>query len=121
MAAVAFIVTLGTYDADRLIDFYREVVGLDPLFDFTPGAFALTGEESPVLIIEPHSEVSGQAKEPARCLLNFVVGDMAAEAARIRAAGVTFVAEPYEEPGVGMFATFADPDGNLCQLVQLYG
>jgi predicted enzyme related to lactoylglutathione lyase len=53
-------------------------------------------------------------------LLNFVVDDMATEAGRIRAAGVTFAAEPYEESGVGMFATFADPDGNLCQLVQLF-
>ena len=34
--------------------------------------------------------------------------------------GVTFIREPYEEPGVGMFATFTDPDGNYCQLVQLY-
>jgi predicted enzyme related to lactoylglutathione lyase len=120
MAALAFIVTLGTQDPNRLIAFYRDVVGLAPLFDFTPGAFALPGEQSPVLIVEPHSEVSGAAKEPARCLLNFVVDDMATEAGRIRAAGVTFAAEPYEESGVGMFATFADPDGNLCQLVQLF-
>ena len=79
-------------------------------------------EEAPVcLIVEGHSEVRGAATEPYRMMLNFSVDDIAAEADRLRQQGVTYIRDPYEEPGVGMFATFSDPDGNYCQLVQLYG
>jgi predicted enzyme related to lactoylglutathione lyase len=120
MVALGFIVTIGSENPERLIPFYQGVVGLQPLFEMTPGAFALPGTDSPVLIIEPHDHVHGPATEPHRLLLNFLVDDMVAEAERIRACGVAFEREPYEEQAVGWFATFSDLDGNLCQLVQLY-
>jgi predicted enzyme related to lactoylglutathione lyase len=116
-----FIVTIGSDKPDRLRDFYGEVVGLRPMFEMTPGAFGLAGSEVPILIVEPHSAVHGPAKEPQRVLLNFLVDDMAAEVKRIRSSGTEFEREPYEEVGVGLFATFSDVDGNLCQLVQLFG
>ena len=80
----------------------------------------MTEDAAICLIVEGHSEVRGAAKEPQRLLLNFSVDDAVAEAGRLGGQGVTFIREPYEEPGVGMFATFTDPDGNYCQLVQLY-
>ncbi len=120
MAVSGFIVTIGSDQPERLQEFYANVVGLRPLFEFTPGAFGVADGDFPVLIIEPHSEVHGQAKEPQRLLLNFLVEDMAAEEGRLKQRAVEFVRAPYEEPGVGLFATFADLDGNLCQLIQLY-
>jgi len=68
-----------------------------------------------------HSEVKGRAKEPQRLLLNLVVGDVATEEARLRSHGVEFVRDASVEDEVGVFATFVDPDGNYCQLVELYG
>lgn len=121
MSVSGFIVTIGSEDPDRLRDFYADVVGLSPMFEMTPGAFGLPGSEMPVLIVEPHDQVHGRSPEPQRVLLNFLVEDMASEVARIESQGVGFERAPYEEASVGLFATFSDPDGNLCQLVQLYG
>ena len=52
-------------------------------------------------------------------LLNFIVSDLASEEARLKAAGVAFTMDATKEPGFGTIATFTDPDGNLCQLMQL--
>jgi catechol 2,3-dioxygenase-like lactoylglutathione lyase family enzyme len=122
MSFQGFILTISSHDPDRLRDFYRDVVGLVPLFDFTPGAFGLNAEsQEPFLLIEEHSEVGASVREPERMLLNFLVDDIAFEESRLRSGGVEFDRAANEEPGVGMFATFRDPDGNLCQLVQLFG
>ena len=121
MQVQPFLVTLNSEDPDRLTAFYEDIVRLIPRFDLIPGAFAMS-EDAPVcLIIEGHSEVRGTAKDPHRVMLNFSVNNAVSEARRLQQQGVTFIRETYEEPGVGMFATFVDPDGNYCQLVQLYG
>lgn len=122
MSFEGFILTISSHDPDRLREFYRDVVGLAPRFEFTPGAFALNAaSEEPFLLIEEHSEVAERAREPQRTLLNLLVDDIAFEESRLRSRGVEFDRGAYEEPDVGMFATFRDPDGNLCQLVQLFG
>jgi predicted enzyme related to lactoylglutathione lyase len=121
MEVQPLLVIVHSEDPDRLIAFYDEVVDLVPRFDLAPGGFAV-GLDAPIsLIVEGHSEVHGSAKEPQRVMLNFSVDDAASEARRIADRGVTFIREPYEEPGVAMFATFTDPDGDYCQLLQLYG
>jgi catechol 2,3-dioxygenase-like lactoylglutathione lyase family enzyme len=95
------------------------VVGLTPAFDVVPGAFTAGSSSFVSLIIEPHSEVSGRSREPQRVLLNFVVADANEEQRRLKAAGVDFIRDATMEPGAGIFATFTDPDGNLCQLIEL--
>ncbi len=119
MGAQAMIVALNSQQPERLRTFYETTVGLAPKFDFAPGAFALTADAPPCLIVESHDQVADAAKEPQRVLINLLVADARGEEARLRSAGVSFVEATYEEPGVGLFATFADPDGNYCQLVQL--
>ena len=100
---------------------YQDVVGLTPKFEVTPGAFNTGSSLFVDLIVEPHSEVSGAAREPQRVMLNFVVDDAAAEQRRLESHDVRFIRPATEEPGVGLFATFADPDGNYCQLIELRG
>lgn len=118
---VAQIVTnVNSQDPQRLIAFYQDVVGLTPAFDFAPGAFAVGPSKAVALLIEGHSEVSGTNREPARVLLNFLVEDTASEQRRLTSRGVRFIRTAYEESGIGVFATFADPDGNYCQLAQLW-
>ncbi|MBE0608192.1 MAG: VOC family protein [Dehalococcoidia bacterium] len=120
MDARGFIVTLSSENPDRLRASYEGVVGLHPVFDFAPGAFAMDASSTPSFIVEEHSEVRGRAKEPQRLLLNLVVGDVATEEARLRSHLVESVRDASVEDEVGVFATFVDPDGNYCQLVQLY-
>jgi predicted enzyme related to lactoylglutathione lyase len=118
MQVAQFLTILHTREPERLVSFYRDVVGLQPRFEVTPGAFMAGSSDFVSLIVEPHSEITGPARDPKRLLLNFVVHDAVAEQRRLQDNGVQFVRDATHEPGVGLFATFEDPDGNLCQLIQ---
>ena len=104
-----------------MIAFYGDTLGLEVVPELGPGAFLAGSASFIALIVEQHSAVAGPTKEPGRVILNFIVADANAEAEALRARGVTFVREPSEEPDFGVIATFTDPDGNLCQLMQIYG
>jgi predicted enzyme related to lactoylglutathione lyase len=52
--------------------------------------------------------------------LTILVQDLQAAIIKVRQAGGTLVTESFEVPGVGLFATFADTEGNLVQLNQDY-
>jgi predicted enzyme related to lactoylglutathione lyase len=106
-------------NAERLIEFYRDVVGLTPKPEWGIGAFGL-GETS-AINIDGHSEVHGTAKEPQRHLVNLFVEDAAKEQARLEAAGVQFVRRLGREEWGGIISTFVDPDGNYLQLIQYDG
>ncbi|MGE3076169.1 MAG: VOC family protein [Dehalococcoidia bacterium] len=119
MEATNLVVLIGSSQPDRLRVFYRDILGLEPKDDFAPGAFAIPPGVLPCLLIEQHDEVAKVAKEPQRMLLSFFVHSVAQEQERLISHGVPFIRTAYEEPGVGTFATFADSDGNYCQLVEL--
>ncbi|MYI83666.1 MAG: VOC family protein [Chloroflexi bacterium] len=100
-----------------LRDFYVDTLGLAPRadrdghVDFEWGGLRLT--------IAVHDDVGGPARDPLRVMINFAVEDIEAEYARLRAAGVAFSRAPGRERWGGLVATFADPDGNTLQLLQL--
>ena len=116
-----FVTNLNTSQPDTMIAFYRDTVGLTVNPDLGPGAFMAGDSSFIALIIETHSDVSGATKEPARVILNFIVDDAYAESERLKSRGVTFTRDASEDPGFGIVATFLDPDGNLCQLMQIHG
>jgi len=109
-----FNVNVCSEQPEWLIQFYAEVVGLSALPQVSPGAFRVGGA---ALLVDGHSEVKGQAKEPQRVLLSFSVADVAAEQERLEASGVEFIRPATREPWGGLVATFLDLDGNYCQLV----
>ena len=98
-------------------DFYAGTLGLTPRADraghadFEWGGLRLT--------IAVHDGVRGPSRDPLRVMVNFGVGDIEAVHARLRGAGVAFSRPPGREPWGGLVATFADPDGNTLQLLQL--
>ena len=100
-----------------LRDFYADTLGLEPRADraghvnFEWGGLRLT--------IAVHDTVGGPARDPLRLMINFAVESIEAEHARLRDAGVAFTRPPEREPWGGLVATFADPDGNTLQLLQL--
>jgi predicted enzyme related to lactoylglutathione lyase len=114
----SFSVNVTSGQAERLIDFYRDTVGLRPAPEFGPGAF-MAGET--YFFVDGHSDVKGAAKEPARMLLNFNVADLAAEQRRLEDAGVKFIRTAGREEWGGTISTFTDPDGNYCQLIEYKG
>jgi predicted enzyme related to lactoylglutathione lyase len=71
------------------------------------------------LSIGVHDRLQGAARDPLRIMINLAVVDIRAVYARLRAAGVPFSRVPEQEDWGGWVASFADPDGNTLQLMQL--
>jgi predicted enzyme related to lactoylglutathione lyase len=111
------VTNLTSDDPERLITFYRDVVGL--AHDENSGGFGIS--DTALFAVDGHSDTSGPTREPSRVLVSFMVDDLAAEEERLKAAGVTFVRSQGKEPWGGMFSTFRDPDGNYVQLGQAPG
>lgn len=107
-------IMIGTSQPAVLGAFYEKVFGR--LADMVEEGWYMWQAGSCSLSIGEHSEVKGQAKEPARMILNLETKAVKEEFERLQAAQATVVKEPYEMGG-GWIATLADPDGNYIQLV----
>ena len=81
-------------------------------------ALAGAGPQDVRLTISVHGDIEGAARDPLRVMINLGVDDIHAVAARLRASSVEFTRPPEQEPWGGWIATFADPDGNIVQLLQ---
>src|SRR5712692_5695317 len=106
-------VLIWSEDVNRLLPFYRDVLGLKPLV--ATEQFAVFPEVG--LRIGTHSEVRGDARDPNRVMVNFRVKDCEREYERLTAQGVDFIRAPSPD-AIHIVATFSDPDGNLLQLMQ---
>jgi predicted enzyme related to lactoylglutathione lyase len=105
---------LGTDNPERLVEFYKKVLGEPAMIDgdytaWVAGAAALT--------IGKHSEVHGQNTQPGRVIWFLETTDVKTEFERIKGLGGRVIAEPYGPGGPAMMlATLADPDGNYFNL-----
>ncbi|MFC4121400.1 VOC family protein [Nonomuraea zeae] len=105
-------ILLGTTQPAKLRDWYRKALA--------PGQT----DEGPIdlggfwLVIEQRDDVGTKNNEPGRMILNFHVDDFDAVEAQLQAAGVDWLVPAEDRPG-GRFGTFADPDGNYLQIIQL--
>lgn len=111
-------IQLATSNPQRLIGFYRDVVGL-PL---TEGMGDQSFQIGPagVLFVVDHSEVSGPTAEPARAIIDLHITGLDAEQERLEAAGVKFLRRKGLEYWGGVISTFEDPDGNRIQLMEYH-
>lgn len=116
-------ILLSSKDPKKLADFYNSTVGLEieDEFEMEDGSvgFSLTFKDGPNLFISSHSEINGNNPEPARFIINFEVGDIEKEVARIDEKGAKKIKDTYHIEGYGFVATYEDPDGNYFQLVQV--
>jgi len=95
--------------------FYCDILALSPR-SRRPG-FVNFDWDGVRLTVAVHSDIDGSSAEPARLMLNFGVEDIAGAHASLRDRGVAF-SRPPERESWGWVATFADPDGNVLQLIQ---
>ena len=109
-------VTVWTEDLERLVQFYRDTLGLTLRDRHNGWANFAFGEMR--LNLGFHDQVSGEAKDPYRIMLSFSVDDISAEYDRLSGQGVEFIRVPEKEDWGGMVATFVDPDGNVLQLLE---
>lgn len=120
MNVQSFILNINSEDPNRLFAFYRDTVGLPVRTDMGENALVIAGDTA-TLVFDTHSEVKGRAPEPQRYLFNYMVDDLAAEEARLTAAGVTCIRSQGREFWGGVISTFLDPDGNFFQLMEYKG
>lgn len=99
--------------------FYRESLGLEPRSE-RPGFVNFAWGEVR-LTVTVHDRVEGPAADPLRVMVNLATDDIDGMHDRLVAAGAPVVRSPEPEPWGGRVATYADPDGNLIQLLALPG
>jgi len=102
---------VGSSNAEAMKDWYRKVLGAK---ENEMGAFEFGATQ---LFIEPHSEVSGAANEPARIIINFDVDDCRVLETALKSHRVNWIREVEQMP-FGLIGTVADPDGNYVQIIQ---
>jgi predicted enzyme related to lactoylglutathione lyase len=100
---------------DKMLAFYRDVVGLTMRPDMGDHAVDAGGA---VIGFDGHSNTRGANKEPSRFLVDLFVDDVKAEQARLEAQGVSFVRTLGKEYWGGIISTFLDPDGNYVQIIE---
>ncbi len=111
-----FSIQLASPNPDRLVEYYRDVVGL-PLTEGM-GDHSFQIGPAGVLFIVDHPEVSGPTVEPARAIIDIHITGIDAEHERLERAGVKFTRDRGVEFWGGVISTFEDPDGNRVQLVE---
>lgn len=109
-----FFLDITSNDKDRMLAFYRDIVGLEPFP--AVGPYGLKVSDGALLHFDTHSDTRGPAKEPGRVLIDFFVDDVKAERERLEAAGVRFFRKEGIEFWGGVISSFLDPDGNIVQL-----
>lgn len=102
---------LGSSDAERAKQWYRDAFGVT---ENENGAFEFG---SVGLFVEPHSQISGPTKEPARVVINLDVDDARAHEARLKEMNADWE-RPVEQEDFGLIGTVKDPDGNFIQIIQ---
>lgn len=115
-------------DQEKALRFYTDVLGFQKKHDVPVGEYrwiTVVSKEGPgdvELVLEPNANPAAKAFQRAMFeqgipLTAFEVDDLAAEHARLTAAGVAFTKEP-TRAGPVTIAIFADTCGNLVQLYQ---
>ena len=115
---------IGSQNAKKLADFYKEKVGLEIGLEAEMGEeneelYELKLGKGPNVYIMDHSKVKGKNKNPERIIFNLEVDDIKKEAKRLTGAKVKKIQDIYHVEGYGYIATFTDVDGNYFQLVQV--
>jgi catechol 2,3-dioxygenase-like lactoylglutathione lyase family enzyme len=106
-------------DVQAALDFYTEHLGFTAGMARVP-AFAEVTRGSLRLLLSGAESSGARAtpadmKQPGRNRIHLIVGDLDAEADRLRAAGVAFRSDIVSGPGGRQFL-IADPSGNLVEL-----
>lgn len=104
---------LGTERFDACVAFYRDVIGL-PVWYEKPGLVCLRFGDGYLMVEGGGVARDGRKRQDENpTMLRFNVADVAAEADKLRAAGVDVAVRQFDW---GLVGTFVDPDGNACEL-----
>lgn len=122
----AYQLLIWSEDPDKLQNFYKDILGLEPLSRLTLeddyGYGFKVGKQR--LWIGKHSEVKGKNKDKFRFILNFYTNDVEEWYKKLKdVKGVKIIAKPFTTPPTRgkedkRYAfTFLDPEGNCLQFM----
>jgi predicted enzyme related to lactoylglutathione lyase len=110
-------VMVNSENPKKLGEFYTKVFGTPGWHEDEWYGFDVDGGS---IMVGPHSEISGQSKEPARVMISISDSDVPGTFAKFVEAGAKVVAEPYQPDADGnsgvWLSTVSDPDGNYLQI-----
>lgn len=105
---------------DRSVAFYRDVIGLDVRMEGN-GYVEFAVENTKFALFDRSmlpELIGGEAGRAPTGEIVFVVHDVDAEAARLRAAGAELLSGPVDRPWGHRTVHVADPDGNVVEFAQ---
>ena len=108
-------VTVGSKNAKKLAAFYRTKVGVKFQFEAEMGE----GDDVFGASWKGSGDFMVMDQKKPRTVINFEVDDIEKEFKRVKKAGAKVVTPIYHIEGYGHVATFADPEGNHFQIVQV--
>ena len=116
-------ILIGSQDAEKLAEFYRNIVELKQIMEIEMGEKKEKGFEFELgngigLYVLEHSKVKGKNNLPDRIMFNLEVDDIEKEVKRLETKGVKKIQDIYHVQNYGLIATFEDIDGNYFQLVK---
>ena len=113
-------------DVDAAVDFYTKHLGFTVRMSAAPAFADVTRGRLRLLLSGPASSAGRPMPDGTVPIpggwnrIHLIVGDIAAEVARLRAAGVTFRNDIVKGPG-GQQILLEDPSGNVVELFQPAG
>jgi catechol 2,3-dioxygenase-like lactoylglutathione lyase family enzyme len=113
-------------DVDAAVDFYTKHLGFTVRMSAAPAFADVTRGRLRLLLSGPSSSAGRPMPDGTVPIpggwnrIHLIVGDIAAEVARLRAAGVTFRNDIVKGPG-GQQILLEDPSGNVVELFQPAG
>ena len=108
-------------DVQKALDFYTTHLGFEVIMNAPPAIAQVT--RGPLRLLLSGPTTSGARATPAelkaagRNRIHLIVGDLDAEIARLRDAGLSFTSELVTGPG-GRQILLSDPAGNLIELFE---
>ena len=108
-------IAIAVKDLDRAIAFYRDVLGLQFLFQAPPGLAFFNVDGVRLMLGLPES--GGDAKDQHTSVLYYQTADIHASTAALKGRGVAFESEPHKVANLGKvdlwMAFCRDSEGNL--------
>jgi predicted enzyme related to lactoylglutathione lyase len=102
---------------DRSVAFYRDVLGLSPAYT-SPYWSEFDLGNGKIALHPPLGAGTGPTNTGSGWFLGVRTEDISGLKARLQSSGAAIVADYHDTPS-GVVLTFADPDGNPIQAIQL--
>jgi catechol 2,3-dioxygenase-like lactoylglutathione lyase family enzyme len=116
MIKTVWSITLCVSDLKRAARFYEETLGFEKKYEFSSYAGFECGGLEIGLIPNPEEKQGRSRGSPS---VQFLVDDVDKSCRELMLRGVKFIEDLHEEAWGGRQAAFADPDGNVLEIVQI--